>query len=117
MLYKFVSEKFKEKHKREGNPGGYEKKAAVLDQIKARYNCEGRFAKARQRLREEGNCTESPKDIGTLIRYAKEDIAEEEKVEIMERLWQAFSKEILAGAVKGLPEWYKRELATNPVTV
>jgi hypothetical protein len=112
MLYKFVSERFKEKHKRAANPGGYAKKQQVLEMLKARYARPARWAKARQRLIEEGKADHSPKDIGALINYAKQDIAEEEREEIKEALYQAFAKEILAGAVRGLPEWYKLELAT-----
>ena len=114
MLYKFVSEAFKEKHKKADNPGGYAAKANVIQTLQETYAAPARWAKARQRLREEGACTETPKDIGKLIAYAKEDLGTEEAQAIKDALFTAFSKEILAGACRGLPEGYKLELAHNP---
>lgn len=69
-----------------------------------------RWNKAVQHLKERGEFTESPKDIGPLIKEVQHDIAEECSDEIKDALYRYAIKHIQRGVVAGLPEWYKEEL-------
>ena len=106
LIAKFVSEAFKEVHSREwrdSNPN----KGDVLKELCEAYRTQARWQKALQRLRERGECKDSPTDIGLLIKLVAPDIEEECKAEIMERLWKWAWPHISRKAVHGLPEWYK----------
>lgn len=109
MAGKYVSEKFKEKHqntwKKENTGKG---KWQVFCE---NFRTEARWEKAVQHLKESGNLEGSPRDIGGLIKEIQRDITEEEKDNIMEFLWRQFGGELLRGAIRGCPEWYKEELA------
>jgi hypothetical protein len=104
---KHVSEAFKEKHikgwKKSNNPGKFQT-------LKEAYRSEARWKKAMQSLRDDGTLSESPRDIGPLLKYINQDIIEEEQENIKEALWNIFRKEILRHATMGFPEWYKEEL-------
>lgn len=109
-LGKYVSEAFKEKHSSEwknANPG----KGDVITQLGQRYKTEARWRKSVQHLRELGKLSESPVDIGPLLKEIQEDIKKEEIEEIKEMLFQYALPQILRAAVAGFPEWYKSELA------
>ena len=109
MMCKYVSEQFKEKHKinwKEANP-------SPLERIAASYTAEGRWIKAIQRRRELGELEGTPRDIGPLLKYINEDILEEEEDNIKDMLWKEFRKDIMRLAVKGFPEWYKKQLMEN----
>ena len=67
--------------------------------------------KAVQHLRERGELTESPKDIGNLIIEVREDTFKEETERLKLVLFNAFKKDIGSRLTKGLPEWYKGQLA------
>jgi len=110
MAGKFVSEKFKEKHKVEtrSNSG-----KGQLEKLCEAYRNENRWAKAVQHLREAGRLEETPRDIGELIKEVKRDIQEEEREEIKERLWKIFGEEIIRNSIKGFAEWYKEQLLTQ----
>lgn len=107
MSGKYVTEAFKEVH------NGWKEKhtgAGKWEVFKQGYKTEARWHKAIQYLRDKGELTESPKDIGKLIARVMEDIKEEEEDNIKKFLWQEFGKEVLQTAVKGLPEFYKLHL-------
>lgn len=107
---KYVSEAFKEKHEtdwKERNPG----RADVIESLIAAYRTEARWRKAVQHLRETGALTDSPKDIGPLIREVPADILKEEADAIKEALFKHFWPHIQRGCTAGLPQWYKDELA------
>lgn len=103
---KYVSEKFKEKHDADWKANSL----GVVDKIIAQYRTEARFSKAVQHLRERGEITDSPKDIGALLIEAWEDTVKECKDEIMESLWRETRDKIRRGVLAGLPEWYKEQL-------
>lgn len=107
MSGKYVSEAFKEVHNgwKERHTG-----AGKWEVFKQGYKTEARWHKAIQYLRDNGELTESPKDIGKLIARVMQDIKEEEEENIKKFLWQEFGKEVLQTAVKGLPEFYKLHL-------
>lgn len=108
MAGKYVSEAFKETNRtswsKENTTAG--KWATFLDEFRT----EARWQKAVQHLRESGQLTGEPKDIGPLIKEVQKDITEEEREYIRDFLWGHFKGDILRRAVAGLPEWYKQTL-------
>ncbi len=109
MAGKYVSEKFKELHRSGWNKENTGK--GKLEVFKMQFNTEARWRKAIQRMAEQDLLTNSPKDIGSLIKSVQQDITEEEGEHIKEFLWKEFSGEVLRYSVRGLPEWYKKTLA------
>lgn len=109
LVGKFVSEAFKEVHRhewRKANPTNKD----IVGEIIADYRTSPRWFKAIQHLKEAGQITETPKDIGPLIREIQGDVLEECAEEIKERLFKHFSKEISRGVVAGFPEFYKAKI-------
>lgn len=107
---KFVSEAFKEVHVKDWkgrNPGNKD----ILTELGEMFRSEARWQKAVQHMREAGTLDESPRDIGPLIKAVTEDVLEECKEEIAERLFQWGWRAGVGRAVTlGLPEWYKARL-------
>lgn len=83
----------------------------------SQYKSEARWNKAIQHLRENGELAGTPADIGRLIKEVRFDITLEEKENIKEELWKIYKDDFLRNAVFGLPEWYKKKLATGDVDV
>lgn len=109
LLGKFVSEAFKEVHKREwkeSNPG----QGDILERLVDSYKTPARWNKAVQHLKEAGSLEDSPRDIGFLIKEVPLDIEKECKEEILEKLWQWAWPHVRRGVTGGMPEWYKDEL-------
>ena len=109
IIAKYVSEAFKEASKVSfagSNPG----KKEIVERLIEALSTEARYRKAVQHLREAGKLTESVKDIGALIEEVKQDILKEEEDNIKNVLFTHFAKEIVRGASKGIPEWYKKLL-------
>lgn len=105
---KYVSEAFKEKHIHEWK---LNTNKGQLETLIESYRAEGRWVKAIQHLKEKGELTEEPKDIGPLIKEVHNDVEGEDKEEIKEALWKIFKKEIMNKSTAGLPEWYKERIA------
>lgn len=106
---KFVSEAFKEMHSaawKESNPTQGDIVQRLIDGLRT----PARWHKAVQHLREAGTITDSPKDIGLLIKETQADIRKECLDDIRDVLCQHFLPGILRGVVGGLPEWYKEQL-------
>jgi hypothetical protein len=109
LIGKYVSEAFKEVHGaewKEANPT----KNDVIAHLIASYKTPARWNKAIQHLKEAGKLTQSPKDIGALIREVQDDIESEEKEEIKNKLYANAIQHIKRGVVGGLPEFYKEYL-------
>lgn len=108
MAGKYVTEAFKEVHKRDwkANNTGKGKFEAMAEQ----YKTPARWNKAIQHLRDDGNFEGSPRDIGNLIKEIKRDITEEEKENIKTQLWAIFGDDVLRTATQGFPEWFKEKL-------
>lgn len=114
---KFVSERFKEKHKADWN--GLHNKP-VLQMIGELFKTPARWEKAIIHHKESGENTGTPKDIGPLLKLLHKDIDEEDRENIKELLFKSFSKEIKRAACAGFPEWYKEFLvgaAFNPTQI
>lgn len=107
---KFVSEAFKETHSKEWVPDRAQKQDVVAS-IGEAIATPARWMKSVHRLRDEGRLTESLQDIGPLIAAVQQDVVEESEDEIKAMLYAAYRKEVLRMSTRGLPEWYKRELA------
>lgn len=106
---KVVSEAFKEIHGvewKKNNPN----KSDVVEMLVAKYGTEPRRNKAIQRLKEAGQLTETPKDIGLLLKSVSTDILEECKAQIAEELFEHFWGDISRGISRPIPLWYKAKL-------
>lgn len=110
ILVKYVSEAFKEVHRKVWG-GGAKSKATVAERLVARYRTEARWQKAVQHLRERGELEGAPRDIGALVREVQADVLAEEADAIRDALFAEFKDGLLRGVVRGLPEWYKQQLA------
>lgn len=107
---KFVSEGFKEVHKKDWrgrHPAGKDIKAMLGE----RYRNESRWTKAVHHLRESGELRGDPRDIGPLIKAVQSDIREECGEDIKDELFRWAWGDLSRVVVAGLPEWYKRKLA------
>jgi hypothetical protein len=106
---KYVSPAFKEVHGKEwkkSNPSGKD----IRDELGSRLCAEGRWAKGVQRLRDSGELTGSPQDIGPLLKSISQDIKEEEEEAIKDALFKWAWPSISRAAIRGFPEWYKARL-------
>lgn len=108
MKGKFVSEAFKETHKKEWKSND---KKDIIAQIICALRTETRWDKTIQHLKERGELTNSPKDIGNLLKEINIDIIKEEEEYIKDILFKNFKKLILRGCISGFPEYYKEKLA------
>lgn len=109
MMGKFVSEAFKEVHQtawKDRNPQGKD----FLQDLCEQYKTEARWNKAVQHLKERGALTQEPKDIGPLIKEVSNDILEECRDEIKEKLFKWAWPHIQRTSTRGLPEWFKEKL-------
>jgi hypothetical protein len=106
LMAKFVSEAFKEVHAgewRKANPTQGDVTASLVAGLRT----PARWGKAVQHLREAGKLTDTPKDIGLLIKEVGEDVEKECADEIKEVLFRHFWPQIRRQLTGGLPEWYK----------
>ena len=108
---KLVSEEFKEVHR--GRWKDEETKGGKLEQFYNQFRTPARWAKAVQHLKERGELTDTPKDIGALFKEVSIDIEAEEKEFIMEQLYLMHRKDLLKHATHGMPEWYKEQIASQ----
>lgn len=105
---KYVSEKFKEKHRTDWKHiSGKDSLGLFIDSFRT----EARWNKAIQHLRDNGQLTNTPKDIGPLMKELQTDLGEEETEEIKKFLYNHFIKQIKRKACAGFPEFYKEQLA------
>ena len=109
LMGKFVSESFKEVHAAEwkaANPS----KTDIVDKLVDTLRTPARWNKAVQHLRERGQITDSPRDIGLLIKEVQTDVEKECMDLIASKLAEWALPQIRRGVVRGLPEHYKEEL-------
>lgn len=108
LMGKYVSEQFKESHKREWTG---DNKGSILDRLIKQYRTEARWMKAVQHLKERGELLGDVRDIGNLIKEVQKDFEEEEFQEVAVLLFKEFRKDLIRGVSRGLPEWWKDRLA------
>lgn len=109
LMGKFVSEAFKEIHGKAwklSNPGPTDIRDAIAD----RYRTPARWQKAVQHLAERGAITDSPKDIGALLKEVVADVDKECADEMQAQLWAWAWPHIRRKISHGIPEWYKEQL-------
>lgn len=109
LMGKFVSEAFKEVARNTWvDKGGSNK--GLIEKLISRYTTEARWNKAVQHLRELGLITDTPADIGPIMKEVHKDIIEECGDEIKEELFSWAWKFIARGITRGLPQWYKEKV-------
>lgn len=116
LMAKFVSEEFKEKHAtawKVSNPHAGD----VVFLLTSALRTEARWNKAIQHLRDDGALTDSPKDIGMLLKEIKEDVQKECEEEIKDALYKWALPKILRGVTAGFPEFYKEKLLAQQFEV
>lgn len=109
LLGKYVSERFKEIHKKDwkgANPGQTDIKLLLGDS----YRTPARWDKAIQHLREQGVLENSPKDIGKLMVELGTDAKTELEAEIKQSLFDWAWNDIRRRISAGFPEFYKEKL-------
>lgn len=109
LMGKHVSERFKEIHGetwKTNNP----QQNDILTKIVEKYKTTARWDKALIHLKENGQATNTPKDIGSLIKEVQNDIKEECSEEIKDLLFDWAWSNIQRRLIGGLPEWYKEVL-------
>ena len=111
LMGKIVRDDFKETMQpKNKNRKGKKSVADTAAYIGKSFATEARWEKAVQKLKDDGDYTRSPMDIGKLLKIVKDDVKEEEIDAIKQQLWLAFEADVLKGSTKGLPEWYKSSL-------
>jgi hypothetical protein len=115
LMGKYVAEAFKEIHNGEWKKANPSMKDVIQSLIIA-LKTPARWNKAVQHLRERGLLTDSPRDIGTLIKEVHIDIEKECQDEIKDKLYRYAIPNIKRGVVSGVPEWYKEELMKKQFT-
>lgn len=109
LLGKFVSEAFKEVHRKtwgESNPTSKD----VITQIAQAYTTPARWNKAVQHLREAGRLVNDVQDIGPIIKEVPGDVLKECEEDIKDALFKWAWPHIRRGLTAGLPQWYKEQL-------
>jgi ATP-dependent RNA circularization protein (DNA/RNA ligase family) len=109
LMAKFVSEEFKEKHASEwkvANP----KAGDIVYALVSALRTDRRWEKAIEHLRDDGVLTDSPRDIGNLLKEIGADIEKECEDEIKDALYKWALPKILRGVRAGFPEFYKQRL-------
>lgn len=108
MMGKYVSEAFKETHRKKWGRTftGKGKWQVFLES----FQTEARWHKAIQHLTEKDELVNEPKDIGKLMKEIQDDIEIEEKENIKNFLWEQFKSDVFRTARRGFPEFYKKQL-------
>jgi hypothetical protein len=109
MIGKYVSEAFKEVHRKdwkESNPSKKDLYGTLIEM----HRSEARWNKAIQHLTEDGLIEGEPKDIGPLIKEIQRDTLEECEESIKHILFKHAWPQIQRGIINGFPEWYKKKL-------
>lgn len=109
LMGKHVSERFKEVHR-----GDWKKRHPVAQDIKQSlvqaFRTPARWDKAVQHLRDRGELTNTPADIGKLMTELVTDLREECAEEMAAMLLKWAWKGVARGVGRGFPEWYKAKL-------
>ena len=111
---KYVSEQFKEKHS--NNPDWVPQKDKLQDLL-ATYKTEARWLKTIQHLRDDGVLTNTPKDIGPLMKELVNDLETECKEDFKEELYKIYRKQWIAKVQGGFPEFFKQRLLESASSI
>lgn len=108
---KCVRTDFKEKHGKDWKSLYFP--SNKLEAFVGGFRTEARWNKAIQHLRERGELSGEPKDIGPLMKEIAVDLKEEEEENIKTWLFGHFLSQICRKAQSGLPEYYKQKLSED----
>lgn len=109
LMGKFVSENFKEKHKKdwkEENPGQND----IIELLIAMYRTTARWDKAIIHLKEAGQLEGNPTDIGKVVKEVPKDLLSECEDEIKKYLMDWALPKLMRGVNRGLAQYYKERL-------
>lgn len=109
LMAKFVSEDFKEVHQGEWR-AAHPTSGDVIALLCTEYATPARWQKAVIHLRERGLLTDSPQDIGPLMKEVTQDVLAECGEEIKQKLFDYAWKHVSRKLSGGLPGWYKEQL-------
>jgi len=112
LMGKWVRDEFKELHKinwKTDNPG----MGDVVQNLVKELRSDARWQKAIQHMQESGELTNTPKDIGGLMREVKADVKKECTQHIKDAMFKWAWPQIERGIVGGFPDWYKTKLAES----
>lgn len=112
LYCKYVRQDFKEVNKENWAKESGKNK---LEEFMQSFRTEARWRKAIQHLAEDGRLEKDPRDIGNLMRAIHDDIVTEESDNIKDYLYQLYIKDVVRIAQRGVPEWYKEQLAKGEV--
>jgi hypothetical protein len=110
LMAKVVSKEFTEIHAaawKAANPGSVD----IITGIQKALATPARWNKAAIHLQERGVLTNSPQDIGALMREVRADVEKECREEIADKLMAWAMPKIVRGVAAGLPDWWKAKLA------
>lgn len=110
LFTKHVREAFKERHAADW---GIRQPKGQLQEFIDGFKSEARWKKSILHAKEKGLLTQSPKDIGPLLKMIQEDIVTEEEENIKRHLFKCFVDDIKRKSVAGFPIWYKDQLLKN----
>lgn len=105
---KYVSEEFKEVHRKDWKSLNTSKGA--LDVLADSVRTEARWNKAIHHLRDNGEFEGSVRDIGRLIKEIHRDLTDEERDSLKDQLWRIYGPTILKGSTQGFVDWYKQQI-------
>lgn len=109
LIGKLVNDEFKEVHKIKTNkPINF-----PIAELGKALGTEARWEKAIQHLEEKGELTNTPKDIGPLLKEIHLDVLSEEKDMILEFLFRTYWKSISKEMTKDFPLWYKQRIMSE----
>lgn len=109
LLGKYVSEAFKEKHGQEWGAARSPQKD-IHERLKDRYVTPARWQKSIQRLRDADLLTNTPADIGPLLKEVQADFVKEELEDVQGFLWAWAKDEFFRSLARGFPQYYKTTL-------
>ena len=109
LVGKLVSDDFKEVHQKEWKQSNPTQKD-VISMLIEEHCTEARWNKAIIHLKEKDLLSNTPKDIGILVKEIQRDIQEECEVDIKEKLWNWASGHVLRGSINGFPQFYKENV-------
>jgi hypothetical protein len=114
LMGKFVSEAFREVHAESWEKEHKNKSSNdILQILQSHFGTSARWQKAVIHLRERGLIQNAPQDIAQLMKEVPDDVLKECEQDIKDALFQWAWPNLRRMVTRGLPEWYKEELAKS----
>ena len=115
LMGKFVSEAFKEVHRKEWGTG--EPKKSFIQHLIEQYRTPTRWAKAVQHLNDLGGLEHAPRDIPLIIKEVQSDVMNDCEAEIRDALWAWAWPQLSRALPSRMAEWYKERLLERQFNV